>query len=475
MQDTMIDYLRKTSQGATSVELAELFLRFKSPGQMLAHHAILAILGKDKRCALGQDNRWRAIMKKQESGSISLRRIPWIAVHLLTRPGDASRAFHISLWNVLPEPEHVFSAWLENPASLPPDEQDMLVDPADSPQSEDSIASVAALLESRMPLYINRQQQSLLQHLGRMSSESINDEGYLLNQLFRHAGVPVPRPLTLQSCYEALFAQSSYHQSARSSGKALAECMGELLDLLARHTIETREALDREQQRSSFSVDFSGKSFSLETIAALPASAGVYAFRGEDERFLYIGKSSNLRQRVLGYFLPSEESPAKLDHLRAEAHSLTTVPCGSELEALVLEHRLIKKHAPVLNTQTEIHERKGQFKPVPDCIIVLPHAEPTKGVSFWFREGQKTRLKPFAVDFSEERDLVSEIEAFFFSEKLAPEPTDFPELEIVTRWVKRHAEDLSIVPVHRLACAQDVFEAMKLAWMEFAASPEGAS
>jgi DNA polymerase-3 subunit epsilon len=79
----------------------------------------------------------------------------------------------------------------------------------------------------------------------------------------------------------------------------------------------------------------------------LPRAPGVYLFRGRDGRVLYVGKSKNLRSRVKSYFYGDERK--RIDELLDETHSVEGVVCRSELEALVVEARLIRSHEPKYN------------------------------------------------------------------------------------------------------------------------------
>ena len=79
----------------------------------------------------------------------------------------------------------------------------------------------------------------------------------------------------------------------------------------------------------------------------LPNAAGVYLFRGRDGRVLYVGKSVDLRSRVKSYFYG--DGRKKVDDLLSETASVDGVACGSELESLILEARLIREHEPKYN------------------------------------------------------------------------------------------------------------------------------
>ncbi len=79
---------------------------------------------------------------------------------------------------------------------------------------------------------------------------------------------------------------------------------------------------------------------------SFPESAGVYVFFKSSE-VIYIGKAINLKRRVLSYFdLELETKTAKMV---SEAESIAFIKVISELEALLLEARLIRKYMPRYN------------------------------------------------------------------------------------------------------------------------------
>ena len=92
----------------------------------------------------------------------------------------------------------------------------------------------------------------------------------------------------------------------------------------------------------------------------LPRSAGVYLFRGRDGRVLYVGKSRDLRARVKSYFYG--DSRKKVEDLLAEVASVDGISCGSELESLVLEARLIRRHEPKYNRRGKTWRRYAYLR-----------------------------------------------------------------------------------------------------------------
>jgi DNA polymerase-3 subunit epsilon len=74
----------------------------------------------------------------------------------------------------------------------------------------------------------------------------------------------------------------------------------------------------------------------------------VYLFRGEGGALLYVGKSGNLRSRVLGHFA-AEHREGKEAKLARQVRGVEWIETGGELGALLLESRLVKELAPSAN------------------------------------------------------------------------------------------------------------------------------
>lgn len=86
---------------------------------------------------------------------------------------------------------------------------------------------------------------------------------------------------------------------------------------------------------------------SLKDFPKLP---GVYFMKGKDGEIIYIGKAKNLRERLSSYFRYNSELPVKLRRLLQNIASIEYEVTNSELSALILESRLIKKEKPRFNS-----------------------------------------------------------------------------------------------------------------------------
>jgi len=81
----------------------------------------------------------------------------------------------------------------------------------------------------------------------------------------------------------------------------------------------------------------------------LPDQPGVYLFKDATGEILYIGKAAALANRVRSYFLKGADYSPKTTLLVNQIADLETIVTRSELEALILESNLIKRHRPKLN------------------------------------------------------------------------------------------------------------------------------
>ena len=84
-----------------------------------------------------------------------------------------------------------------------------------------------------------------------------------------------------------------------------------------------------------------------EKANALPLLPGVYIMLDEHNEVIYVGKAKKLKNRVSSYF-HGEHLP-KVAAMVEKVADFNVIVAGSELEALVLENSLIKRHKPHYN------------------------------------------------------------------------------------------------------------------------------
>lgn len=86
-----------------------------------------------------------------------------------------------------------------------------------------------------------------------------------------------------------------------------------------------------------------------QKVKNLPRNPGSYIFKNKRGTVIYVGKAKNLRNRVSSYFHAGVEEGTKTHKLVSQINDLSYIETESELEALILEAELIKKHKPRYN------------------------------------------------------------------------------------------------------------------------------
>lgn len=88
-----------------------------------------------------------------------------------------------------------------------------------------------------------------------------------------------------------------------------------------------------------------------EKIKRLPDSPGVYIMKNASGEVIYVGKAVSLKNRVRSYFQSSRSHSPKVVSLVSQVTGMDYILTDSEVEALILECNLIKKHRPRYNVR----------------------------------------------------------------------------------------------------------------------------
>ena len=132
----------------------------------------------------------------------------------------------------------------------------------------------------------------------------------------------------------------------RASGDALATV--QLFELLLKKDMEVPSGLIAVSQGSPNARNKNLNGYlTPESIREIPAATGVYYFHDSEGNLLYVGKSTNIHQRVLSH-LGNRETKRSIE-LRERIAGISFELTGSELIALLLESEEIKKNKPRYN------------------------------------------------------------------------------------------------------------------------------
>lgn len=113
-------------------------------------------------------------------------------------------------------------------------------------------------------------------------------------------------------------------------------------------------------------------------VGELPEAPGVYLFYGENDLPLYIGKSINLRARVLSHF-SSDHASSKEMRMTQEMKRFEWIPTAGEFSALLLESRLVKERLPIYNRQLRRERQLCSWRlasgDTPQPLLTLVHED----------------------------------------------------------------------------------------------------
>jgi len=161
----------------------------------------------------------------------------------------------------------------------------------------------------------------------------------------------------------------------RAAGDALATV--KLFELLLKH--DKDDQISKSVRNDYLHVRFP-ENFDRKIVDKLPESTGVYYLHNEDGTIIYIGKSNNIRQRVITHF--ANKGNNKAIEMRNAIRDVTFELTGSELIALLLESDEIKKYLPLYNrAQRRSLFNYGIFQSVnKDGYITLKAGKITRGL-----------------------------------------------------------------------------------------------
>ena len=165
--------------------------------------------------------------------------------------------------------------------------------------------------------------------------------------------LPALRRQSLDALLRALGIEAPDRHRAASDAQATAAAFLALLPLAEAEGARTPSALYRLQspaRRSQHDDLATG-------IRQMPNAPGVYCFRDVEGRVVYVGKARDLRRRVQSHFQPSTHEPHRLRRVMPTVEAIEHIDTGSELEALLLESKLIKHYLPSGNqAQRDYHQ-----------------------------------------------------------------------------------------------------------------------
>jgi hypothetical protein len=192
-------------------------------------------------------------------------------------------------------------------------------------------------------------------------------------------------------------------------------------------------------------VDFGRFAFDRDLLAQIPPSPGVYLMRDRAGETIYIGKSANLQRRVRSYFTTRALRDAKVARIHSQLYSLEYLTSSTEVEALLLETRMIRDFRPAINLQEDIHTRSGRRRNLGNLLLLVPTGD--KAEVYLIKDGSFVSRQSVPLGAEAPKRLCMRVRTTFFGTRSRKPTREAWEIEIVARWLAARRRRLNFLDV----------------------------
>ena len=287
---------------------------------------------------MGRPMEYAIVDIETTGGYASGNGITEISIHI----HDGNRV--VEEWETLINPEQYIPSHIEALTGI---SNEMV---AEAPTFDQVAAKIYSLLEDKVFIAHNVNfDYSFVRHQLSLCGYTLNTKKLCTVRLSRKLFPGFPSYSLGKLCTSLQIELNNRHR-AGGDAAATAILFGMLLQADAEGTI--RQSLSKTSKEQVL-PPYLSKSY----IDRLPSNPGVYYFKDEKGKVIYIGKAKNLRKRVNSHFTGNSTSKQRQDFLK-KIHNIDYEICGTELMAFILEAAEIKRLWPENNRALKRFEQK---------------------------------------------------------------------------------------------------------------------
>ncbi len=427
MRERILSYLEKAGKPVPAARVLQDVLNIRSPNELAAGRVLKGIVGRDPRfhVSLGlwttrAGHSPNAPTRREKTASLFLERG--------SQSGCARGALHLTDDDLIIEFESGEAAQRAGFAAL---------------------RRVRAGLHGRLLLAWDPEEIRFLNRMLRhWRLEEWQGESLCLRKLAAHVLGRTAHGLHLWDLAAALGLPAPDRDRPTRMARFLSACAPVLLDRVPAELRTDPEAVKEWVDSAHPKVDFTRFGFGPEWLRALPEAPGVYIMRNRAQDIVYVGKSRNLRHRVRSYFTARALEDPKVARIHEQLHSIEVVTTKSEVEALLLEMRLIRDFNPQINLQAAVHEQPGTYGKERHLLLLVPE-EASEHVEIYFLcDGSFVAQQPVRLGQSPTRRIQQKIRATYFAPRRRKRQQREPwEIELVFRWLAANRNRLNYIDV----------------------------
>ncbi len=244
----------------------------------------------------------------------------------------------------------------------------------------------------------------------------------------------------------------------RAVAEYLNWCWLLLLDRVSGEFQRSLELLRGWIQEPPKRVDFNRFAFGPDFLRQLPKSPGLYLMKNRSGAIIYVGKSRNLRRRVSSYFTPRALSDPKTVRIHRHLHSIDVFTTENEIEALLMEMRMIQDFAPPINLQTEIHESRAEYTGRDNLLFFVAEEEKNRVQIYFLRDGVFAGRLAAPLGRAPSKRLLARVKSLFFRQGGKARKGGTGEKELVSRWFTANRRRLNYLDVDQAGSFESVLE-----------------
>jgi hypothetical protein len=299
-------------------------------------------------------------------------------------------------------------------------------------------------------------------------------------------GEPLDRPLSIsllgrRRAGAALDAPVDALASALGLAVRVADDAAQRVELVAscfdalRGEGESWESLEAACKPPGDALPWGRYAFTPDDLRAVPAVPGTYRFYDVDGLLLYVGKSSNLKRRLAGWFRDRMPRSARMSALLSAVHRFDLQPSGSGLAALIREAVQIERSRPAHNVQRQVHVRGARAARL-QSILILEPAEPPWTLRAWLiRGGRLIDTVSIGPRGGGLLRVARVLERAFFDPRggpvaQRPRPVD---VELLARWLTEHRDEVVAFDPTHLKTADEVVARLRWFLERGLSDPDG--
>lgn len=297
----------------------------------------------------------------------------------------------------------------------------------------------------------------------------VHDPPGAIAALERWLEEPVPEPISLRRLGTLRLGLPSGHEISALAGRlglswtatddpvSITETLESGLSALRRPG-ETLDDLREAARGDAPRIPWERFAFDRAYLRSLPETAGTYRFLDADGNVVYVGRSRNLRRRVLSYFREGGHRDRRAERLLLSLHRIEVNPLRSDLEAVLEEARQIASSRPPGNVQVDFRTGQGHGARLRSILILEPAAPPAALRAYLLRDGVLLDRVAIGPRGGGLRRIGRILEDRFFSYRPGPvSEGEIPvDVELIARWLAAHRDRVVAFDPTHLRTADEV-------------------